>query len=232
MEYREEVEARGLVASRLPVARADVVWTEVLASAFSGDPCVVHGLGQRPLPWPVTAWAAEADASDEFVLAHCGDPTLDIGCGPGRMTQALAQRGVRVLGVDVLPQAVHRTRSRGAAALQRDVFDALPGEGRWACVLLADGNLGIGGDPVALLQRCAALLSPGGRVVADLAPPGAGLTSCTVQLECAGVRSRSFRWSLVDPASITAIALAAGLRVGVVEQHRGRWLAVLTKDLR
>ena len=41
---------------------------------------------------------------------------------------------------------------RGGAALRRDVFAPLPGEGRWYTALLADGNVGIGGDPVALLQ--------------------------------------------------------------------------------
>ena len=166
------------------------------------------------------------------MIGYCTDPTLDVGCGPGRMAHALAQRGLRVLGIDILPEAVHRTRTRGVPALCRDVFAALPGEGRWSCVLLADGNIGIGGDPVALLRRCAGLLAPGGRVVADLAPPGAGLTSCTVRLECSGEQVGAFPWSLVDPSSIRDIALAAGLRVTSVADHGGRWSAVLSKDLR
>ena len=33
--------------------------------------------------------------------------------------------------------------------------DPMPGEGRWDTVLLADGNIGIGGAPVALLRRTA-----------------------------------------------------------------------------
>ena len=35
------------------------------------------------------------------------------------------------------------------------MFEPLPGEGRWGTVLLLDGNVGIGGDPVALLERAA-----------------------------------------------------------------------------
>ena len=54
----------------------------------------------------------------------------------------------------------------------RDVFGPLPGEGRWDTALLADGNIGIGGDPVALLARVRELLAPEGRVVVDLAAPG------------------------------------------------------------
>jgi len=48
------------------------------------------------------------------------------------------------------------------------------GGGRWAHVLLADGNVGIGGDVVALLRRCAELVRPGGTVVVEVERPGAG----------------------------------------------------------
>ena len=64
------------------------------------------------------------------------------------------------------------TRERGVPALRRDVFDRVPGEGRWHTVLLADGNIGIGGDPVRLLQRVRTLLATGGRVVVELGAPG------------------------------------------------------------
>ncbi len=50
----------------------------------------------------------------------------------------------------------------------------MPGAGRWRTVLLADGNIGIGGDPAALLRRVLALLGPGGRVLAEVDPPGTG----------------------------------------------------------
>ena len=76
------------------------------------------------------------------------------------------------LGIDVVHEAVGQTRARGAAALRRDIFGAVPGEGRWQTALLADGNVGIGGDPVALLRRLRRLLLPGGRVVVEVAPPG------------------------------------------------------------
>ena len=53
----------------------------------------------------------------------------------------------------MVPEAVAQTPDRGVAAIRRNVFDALPGEGRWRTALLADGNIGIGGDPAALLRR-------------------------------------------------------------------------------
>ena len=209
-----------------------VPWAEVFASALRGNPCVVHGLPDRPYPLPVQAWAEDANSADDALLRQCTDPTLDVGCGPGRMAHALAVRGLHVLGVDVVGEAVRRTRARGVAALQRDVFSALPGEGRWGCVLLADGNIGIGGEPIALLRRAAALLAPGGRVVADLAPPGVGLVTRVVRLECSDLRSETFRWSLVGADLIEELSLAAGLRLHELHEHDGRWFAVLTKDRR
>ena len=77
---------------------------------------------------------------------------LDVGCGPGRIVAALTDHGRLALGIDIAEHAVALTRGRGTNALRRNVFDPLPGEGRWATVLLLDGNVGIGGDLDALLR--------------------------------------------------------------------------------
>jgi SAM-dependent methyltransferase len=145
------------------------------------------------------------------------------------MSEHLAHRGVAVLGIDVVPEAVAQTRARGASALHRDVFDRLPGEGRWTCALLADGNIGIGGDPVALLRRVALLLRPGGWVVVDVAPPGAGLATRTLALECGVLRSDPFPWTVLGPEAITDVAHAARLSLAGVHDHGGRWFVVLAK---
>lgn len=122
------------------------------------------------LPLDVERWCARADAADLAVLDGCEGAVLDVGCGPGRLVAELAARGRPVLGVDVSRAAVNRTRESGGQALLRSVFDPLPGEGRWATVLLMDGNVGIGGDPRALLDRVGALLAPGGLLIAETAP--------------------------------------------------------------
>jgi SAM-dependent methyltransferase len=109
----------------------------------------------RALPLQVSRWCGPPDAADEELLRHCSGPVLDVGCGPGRLTVALTERGIPALGVDISRAAVARARRAGAPALRRSVFDPLPGHGRWATVLLADGNIGIGGRPARLLQRCA-----------------------------------------------------------------------------
>ncbi|MFH8771254.1 class I SAM-dependent methyltransferase [Streptomyces sp. NPDC017958] len=119
------------------------------------------------LPLEVERWCAGADAVDSAVLDRCEGAVLDVGCGPGRLVAELAARGRTVLGVDVSEAAVTRTITVGGQALRRSVFDPLPGEGRWGTVLLMDGNIGIGGDPRALLHRMGQLLAPGGLLIAE-----------------------------------------------------------------
>ena len=92
------------------------------------------------------------------------------------------------------------TRRRGGVALRRDVFDPLPGEGRWSHVLLVDGNIGIGGDPGVLLRRCAGLLRRGGTVLVEVDPPGAwAVARARVRRPATARAGRGpvFRWARV-----------------------------------
>ncbi|MFE1776067.1 class I SAM-dependent methyltransferase [Streptomyces sp. NPDC059008] len=122
------------------------------------------------LPLEVERWCAGADAADLSALGRCEGAVLDIGCGPGRLVAALAAQGRPVLGIDVSRAAVTRTAATGGAALHRSVFDPLPDEGSWGTALLMDGNIGIGGDPRALLARTAQLVGPSGLLIVETAP--------------------------------------------------------------
>ncbi|PWI16855.1 SAM-dependent methyltransferase [Streptomyces sp. Act143] len=122
------------------------------------------------LPLEVERWCARADDVDRAVLARCEGTVLDVGCGPGRLVAELAAQARAALGIDVSEAAVDHTVRLGGQALRRSVFEPLPGEGRWGTVLLIDGNVGIGGDPRALLDRTAELLRPGGLLIAETAP--------------------------------------------------------------
>ena len=205
-------------------------FSHVFGRALRGMPCTVVGLGRDPVGLPVDDWTRPADADDLRLLDLCEGPTLDIGCGPGRLTAALAERGHVSLGIDVVREAVGQTRGRGASALRRDVFDLLPGEGRWRTALLADGNVGIGGDPVALLRRIRMLLDPRGRVVVEVGPDGTGCRTGWAALVCEGVRSRPFRWSVVGVDAIDMVAERAGLSVSGTYAHGRRHSAVLEES--
>jgi SAM-dependent methyltransferase len=200
----------------------------VFATAFRGQPCVLAGRGVVRLDVPAHAWSG-GRYGDLAVLDLCVGATLDVGCGPGRMTQLLAERGGIVLGIDVVPEAIWQTRDRGVSALLRNVFDRVPAEGRWETVLLADGNLGIGGDPVRLLRRISQVLAARGRVVADVAPPGTGLRAGEVRLSAGGLTSVPFPWAVVGADAIPAVAADAGFVAETIELD-GRWVAVLQAD--
>jgi len=151
---------------------ASVSTDELYARAAAGLPCwVSDGTGRR-IELPMSRWFGHADAAeadrnaDHAMVAQCVGSTVDLGCGPGRFTAALTDRGTAALGVDSSAVAVRMTIARGAMAVQRDMFAPLPGTGAWSRVLLADGNIGIGGEPVRVLRRAGELLRPGGLAVA------------------------------------------------------------------
>jgi SAM-dependent methyltransferase len=167
----------------------------------------------RGLPLQIPRWCGPPDAADEELLQRCRGPVLDVGCGPGRLTIALTGQGIPALGVDISRAAVDLVRQAGAPAVHRSVFDSLPGQGRWATVLLADGNIGIGGLPARLLRRCAQLLAPGGRILIE-AEPGDIDERVTAWLEHPdGRRGPVFPWAHLGTAAVLRAAAAAGLRI-------------------
>ncbi len=185
----------------------------VFEPALAGRPAQLVGDDGRILGMAPRRWLAPADGEDEWLLVRCTGPTVDLGCGPGRLVAELAGRGVPALGVDCSPLAVRQCHSRGAAVLHRDVFARLPAEGRWHHVLLADGNIGIGGDPAMLLRRCAALLRGGGTMLVEAEHPGAGLWRGVARLQVAGSAGGPwFPWAVADLPALAALAELAGLQ--------------------
>ena len=124
---------------------------DAAAGGSDGDdllPRLLRLADGRLVPLPVARWAGPVRrAPTPTLLERARGPVLDVGCGPGRLTAALHARGER------------RPRPRAAAGRSRcwpapparplllgDVLDPVPRAGGWRTVLLADGNVGIGGD--------------------------------------------------------------------------------------
>ena len=207
---------------------ADVL-AQWLATAAQGDlqPRLLRLADGRLVPLPVARWSGPVSSADESMLARAHGPVLDVGCGPGRLTAALHLRGADVLGLELLaglPVLAHRV---GAPVLLGDVFDPVPRAGQWRTVLLADGNVGIGGDAVRMLRRVRALLAPDGRVLCELHPDPETATPGPVRLEGLGVTSAWFPWALLGVAALPAAAAAAGLAVEEAWENGDRAFAAL-----
>lgn len=165
----------------------------------------------RSVALDVARWLSGVDAADETVLGRCAGPVLDVGCGPGRFVSSLNERGVAALGVDIAETAVALTRGQGLPALLRNVFADLPGEGRWPTVLLIDGNIGIGGDPLRLLVRIRSLLAPGGILLVEAHPRAAADDLIEVRFTSRGVPvGPLFDWANVGHEALARYTAAAG----------------------
>lgn len=199
--------------------------------ALTGERCwirhddgSVHGL-------PVHSWlvgGGKPDKTfDQAVVGLCNGPTIDLGCGPGRFVAHLTKLGIPALGVDQSQTAVELARRSGAPALRRDVFERLPGTGRWETVLLADGNVGLGGDPRRVLHRAGELLRAGGRCVAEFDGAISGVQSRWVRLESPKTVGPWFRWASVGMDAAMRLAEDVGLAVTAVKPVGDRMLASL-----
>ncbi|MCJ1678323.1 methyltransferase domain-containing protein [Streptomyces sp. APSN-46.1] len=162
------------------------------------------------LPLDVSRWCARADAADRAVLRRCRGRVLDIGCGAGRMVEALSRRGYSALGIDVCPSAVRTTVGRGGVALRRSVFDPLPDEGGWGTALLIDGNIGIGGDPRRLLRRIRDLVQGRGLLLVETAAGDVDERRRVRIHQGQRPVSATFAWAAVGTAALDRHAQASG----------------------
>jgi SAM-dependent methyltransferase len=193
-------------------------------------PLGLHTDDGRVLQLDVARWLAGIDDSDGSVLARCRGPVLDVGCGPGRFVSALNQRGIAALGVDIAETAVALTRGQGLPALLRSVFGNLPGEGRWPTVLLMDGNIGIGGDPLRLLTRIHSLSAYDGVVIVETHPTRDADDLLEVRFTQHGVPvGAPFGWANVGRDALVRYGARSGYSVREFWSSDGRDFVTLTR---
>lgn len=198
--------------------------------ALDGERCWVRHDDGRLQQLPVHSWLGGAQADrgfDRAIVDLCSGPTIDLGCGPGRLVAGLVRRGIPALGVDRSSVAVEIARSSGAPVLCRDLFGPLPGAGRWHTALLADGNIGLGGDPWRVLQRAGELLRRGGECLVEFDTEVTGVRSCWVRLESSQSIGPWFRWASVGLDCAARLAEDVGLALTAIHPIGARVIASL-----
>jgi hypothetical protein len=103
--------------------------------------------------------------------------------------------------------------------VQADVLGPLPGEGGWSTCCSPTAT-SVSGDPVRLLRRAARLLRPGGTVLVELDPAGAGLWRGEARVRCRDDVGRAFPWATAGMSALPLLARASGLQVTAA--YRGR----------
>ena len=181
-----------------------------------------------PVRVDVSKFLARADDHDSDALTRAHGPVIDLGCGPGRLVRAAILGGHLALGIDASRAAVRIAQQQGLPVLCRSIFEELPAEGTWGTAMLIDGNVGIGGDPVALLRRCADLVLPHGegRVLVESHPdPARDRVFEAVVVDDLGRSSLPFLWAEVGIEGLLAHARSAGLRLAKRWMRGGRTFA-------
>ncbi len=156
-------------------------------------------------------------------LSLHGARVLDIGCGAGLLSEAMAREGARVTALDLAPELVevaklhllesgldvdYRLQSAEAMAAERPAsFDAI------TCMEMLEHVP----DPASVLRACADLLVPGGRLVVSTLnrTPLAFATAIVGAEYIAGLLPRGTHdyGSFIRPAELGAWLRAAGLQL-------------------
>ena len=205
----------------------------IFDAAFAGGSVKVLDHTGLETPLQIERWSGRASGDDQALFVdHCAGPTIDLGCGPGRLVRALVERGVNAVGVDSSTEAVRIARAHGLPVLRRNLFDPVPREGEWSHALLADGNIGIGGRPARLLRRASSILATGGRLHIELNEPGFGVACGWRQLRVDGHLGPRFPWAAVGIDAIGELGSRAGFEHTESLSRGGRHVAVLTKAVR
>jgi trans-aconitate 2-methyltransferase len=151
---------------------------------------------------PQEAWAREILERARFAP---GETVLDAGCGSGRVTELLLERGVRVVAVDADEAMVAKARERlgDRAEVQRqDLLDLRldgPVDAIFSCAVFHWIT-----DHERLFARLHTALKPGGRLVAQCGGHG------NIAKVVAAVPDRPSPWLYATPEDTERRLRAAG----------------------
>jgi len=158
-----------------------------------------------------------------------GSRVIDVGCGAGWFTAALAAAGFAVVGVDVAQEPLRRARERFGdldlrLAGERELpFEPGSFDGAWLGEVLEHVQ-----DTVGLLEEVTRVLAPGGRVALSTPDHGwalrlrLGLRRAAFE---AHFEPRADHLRFFTAGTLDALLTVSGLEVVAIRRRRGVLLA-------
>ncbi len=145
--------------------------SQILASWTANAAAWAQAVRNREIESRVRATDAAAIAA---VVDRKPRTVLDLGCGEGWLSHALAERGFDVLGVDAIPALIEQAKTQGKAAFEVASYERIIESGlggRRFDVVICNFAL-FGEDSVPrLLKRIPDLLAPGGAFIIQTLHP-------------------------------------------------------------
>ncbi|MFE6777359.1 class I SAM-dependent methyltransferase [Streptomyces sp. NPDC057702] len=185
------------------IAAETDLWNAYARSAFEDD------------MEPTFCWTQYAGHGPGRELLKSPDSALEIGCGTGRASAYLAERGVRARGVDLSPVMVERAHekweSTGAEFVCGEVLDVLADDIQTYDAVFSMFGAAWFADPTRLFPLVLDRLCPGGRFVFSQPPaiPGAYGPQGMYKGGFAGKAQFTYRYSY-KPAVWERFLLRAG----------------------
>ncbi|MFY0990769.1 class I SAM-dependent methyltransferase [Halomonas sp. C05BenzN] len=162
---------------------------------------------------------ALGEAVAELLAPRPGERILDLGCGNGTLTEALADSGATLVGVDGSADMVDAARARGLDARLVDAHH-LPFDHEFDAVF-SNAALHWMLNHEAVVAGIRRALKPGGRFVAEFGGHGNVAAICTALMAALHVRGISgkarFPWYFPTAEEYRDCLEAAGFTVDTIE---------------